>query len=71
MLSYLLGTSKANKTENEDPLVALKESIEAHKDFKCKIDGTLEFDDFLVLRSIIFRQCDRKFFQTKQMLRQR
>jgi hypothetical protein len=71
MLSYLLGTSKANKTENEDPLVALKESIEAHKDFKSKIDGTLEFDDFLVLRSIIFRQCDRKFFPTKQMLRQR
>jgi len=71
MLSYILGSAKPNKTENEDPLVALKDSIEAHKEFKSKMDGTLEFDDFLELRSIIFRQCDRKFFPTKEMLRQR
>jgi hypothetical protein len=39
----------------------MKDDIEAHGDFKYKMDGTLEFDDFLILRSIIFRQTDREF----------
>lgn len=56
MLSYLWGgASKPTKVENADPQLAMREDIEAHGEFKLKLDGTLEFDDFLVLRSIIFR----------------
>jgi len=71
MLSYLWGGSSKPKsiTENEDPVLAMKEHIEAHGEFKHKMDGTLEFDDFLTLRSIIFRQTDRKFYPTKLALK--
>ncbi len=33
--------------------------LDKHKNFKTNIDGTMEFEDFLVLRSIIMRQANR------------
>lgn len=55
MLSYLWGGSKATKTENENPELAMREQLDSHGDFTVKVDGTLEFKDLLVLRSVITR----------------
>jgi hypothetical protein len=35
--------------------------LDAHGDFETKLDGTLEFQDYLVFRSIIMRQACRAF----------
>jgi len=56
MLSYIWGgQSNSSKTENEDAELAMKEQLDAHGTFSTKIDGTMEFNHFLILRSIIFR----------------
>jgi len=55
MLSYLWGGSAFTKVENEDPELAMREDLEAHGEFVCKLDGTMEFIDFLILRSCITR----------------
>ena len=61
MLSYLFGKGKDAKTENADPELAMREAMDAHGDFNCKVDGTLEFEDFLVFRGIVMRQGCRLF----------
>lgn len=63
MLSYLWGGKKeANaKPENDSPELAMREAMDMHGDFAVKIDGTLEFNDFLTFRAIITRQSGRMF----------
>jgi len=63
MLSYLWGGAKTEnaKPENDNPELAMREAMDAHGTFATKIDGTLEFDDFLVFRAIITRQAGRMF----------
>jgi hypothetical protein len=61
MLSYLFGKGKDEKSENMDPELAMREAMDNHGDFNCKIDGTLELEDFLVFRGIVMRQGSRKF----------
>lgn len=63
MLSYLWGGKKeANAApENDSPELALREACDVHGDFAVKIDGTLEFNDFLTFRAIITRQSGRMF----------
>jgi len=39
----------------------MREAMDAHGDFATKIDGTLEYDDFIVFRAIITRQAGRAF----------
>lgn len=57
MLSYLWGGSAWTKqNENADPELAMREDLEAHGEFVCKLDGTMEFTDFLIVRSCIVRQ---------------
>ena len=70
MLSYLWGGKKAAdaKPENENPELAMREACDAHGEFTCKIDGTLEFDHFIVFRAIIIRQSNRKFTAKKAEL---
>jgi hypothetical protein len=65
MLSYLWGGKKPEKQENENPELAMREQLDAHGDFATKLDGTMEFKDFLVLRSIIARQSLRLFAPQK------
>jgi hypothetical protein len=61
MLSYLFGKGKSDKKENADAELAMREAMDEHGDFNCKIDGTLEFQDFLVFRAIVMRQGSRLF----------
>ena len=63
MLSYLWGGKKTAESapENDDPELALREAMDAHGDFATKMDGTLEYDDFLTFRAIITRQSGRLF----------
>lgn len=63
MLSYLWGGAKAEeaKPENENPELAMRDALDTHGDFAMKIDGTLEYADFLVFRAIITRQSGRMF----------
>lgn len=63
MLSYLWGGAKAENQapENDNPELAMREAMDAHGTFATKIDGTLEFDHFLVFRAIITRQSGRMF----------
>ena len=69
MLSYLWGGNKKKDfKENEDPELAMRENLDAHGEFATKIDGTMEFTDFLVFRSIIMRQSCRAFEETKKKL---
>ena len=56
MFSYLWGGSSTKPVqENENPELAMRADLDKHKNFKTNIDGTMEFEDFLVLRSIIMR----------------
>ena len=63
MLSYLWGGAKPAEAEpeNDNPELAMRAAMDAHGDFATKMDGTLEFDDFIVFRAIITRQAGRMF----------
>ena len=62
MLSYIWGGARKNDyKENDDPELAMRENLDGHGDFATKLDGTLEFQDYLVFRSIIMRQACRAF----------
>jgi len=71
MLSYLWGASKQEKVENENPELAMREHLDSHGEFTCKIDGTMEFKDFIVLRSIIMRQAGRMYLPAKHKFKER
>jgi len=73
MLSYLWGGKKeANSTpENENPELAMREAMDAHGDFHTRIDGTLEYQDFIVFRAIITRQIGRLFAPKRAILNER
>jgi len=70
MLSYLWG-GKTEKPENTDPELALREACDAHGEFTTKIDGTLEWDHFLIFRAIIMRQSARMFEKKRAELNER
>ena len=63
MLSYLWGGSRSAEAapENENPELAMREAMDAHGEFATRIDGTLEYDHFIVFRAIITRQAGRAF----------
>jgi len=63
MFSYLWGGKKAEdaKPENENAELAMRDQLDDHGEFACKIDGTLEYNDFIVLRGVIMRQSWRLF----------
>ena len=69
MLSYLFGGTKdSKKVENGDPELAMRAGLDEHGDFATKIDGTLEFEDFLIFRAIVMRQSSRMFQPKKDEL---
>jgi hypothetical protein len=56
MLAYLWGGQKwGDRVENEDPELAMRADLDAHGEFVCKLDGIMEFTDFLTMRSCIAR----------------
>jgi hypothetical protein len=55
MLNYLWGGGPFTKTENEDFILAMREDLDHHGEFTCKIDGSMEFVNFLSFRSAIQR----------------
>jgi len=63
MFSYLWGGKKDEKSkpENECAELAMRDALDAYGDFATKIDGTLEYKDFLIFRAIIMRQASRAF----------
>ena len=73
MLSYLWGGKKDVNLapENENPELAMREAMDAHGDFATKIDGTLEYQDFIVFRAIITRQSGRSFAPGRAILNER
>lgn len=73
MLSYIWGGTKAadTKPENENPELAMREAMECHGQFDTKIDGTLEYDHFIVFRAIITRQAGRMFAPKKAELNEK
>lgn len=72
MLSYLWGGSKkADKPENENPELAMRDQLDDHGDFKTQADGTMELKDFLVLRSIILHQGLRHYKPQKEIYREK
>mgnify|MGYP000970976152 CR=1 FL=1 len=73
MLSYLWGGKKAAdaKPENENPELAMREALDAHGQFVTKIDGTLEYEPFLVFRAIVTRQAGRLFAPIKASLNEK
>ena len=73
MLSYLFGKGGDQKpiNENEDPELAMRDAMDSHGDFTCKLDGSLEFEDFLVFRAIVMRQASRKFEPRRADLNER
>lgn len=69
MLSYLFGKKSAEAApENADPELAMREALDAHGNFATKIDGTLEFNDFIIFRAIITRQSGRMFAPKREEL---
>ena len=67
MFSYLWG-GKKEKEENEDPELAMREALDAHGEFKLNLDGTMQWESFLVFRGIVMRQGCRKFAPIKDQL---
>ena len=74
MFSYLFGSSKNADTqqqaadqrpENDNPELAMRDALDAHGEFPVDVDGTMNFKDFMILRSIIMRQSHRQFQPTK------
>ena len=63
MFSYLWGGKKkeTDKPENECAELAMRDALDAYGEFQTKIDGTLEYKDFIVFRAIIMRQSSRHF----------
>lgn len=49
----------------------MREQLDAHGEFATKLDGTMEFKDFLVLRSIIARQSIRLFAHSKLQFKEK
>ena len=71
MLNYLWGGGHFTKTENEDFILAMREDLDHHGEFTCKVDGTMEFVNFLSFRSTITRQIWRKHFAQFNAMRQK
>jgi len=63
MLSYLWGGAKSatDKPENENPELAMRDQLDSHGDFRTKADGTMEFKDLMVVRSVILHQALRHY----------
>jgi len=49
----------------------MRDQLDDHGDFKCNMDGTLEFEDFLHFRSVVMRQSCRMFNPKKEGLNMR
>lgn len=49
----------------------MREALDSHGDFATKIDGTLEWDHFVVLRAVIMRQACRAFEKKRAALNER
>ena len=71
MLSYLWKGKETKKEENENPELAMREACDAHGEFACNNDGTMQWESFLVFRSIIMRQACREFAKIKEELNKR
>lgn len=66
MLSSIFGSKTAAKpTENENPELAMRDQLDEHGDFATAADGTMEFKDYCVMRSIITRQTNRSYAEEK------
>jgi hypothetical protein len=66
MLSAIFGSKKETKpAENENPELAMRDALDDHGDFATTADGTMEFNDYCVMRSIITRQTNRSYLAEK------
>lgn len=70
MFNYIWGGERAanSPVENDNPELAMREAIAAHGTFATKPDGTLQWDDYLLFRSIVARQAERKFSEKRSAL---
>mgnify|MGYP001189910006 CR=1 FL=1 len=56
MLSYLFGGKTTDKKENDNAELAMREALDEHQEFRIEEDGTMNFEDYIVLRAVINRQ---------------
>jgi hypothetical protein len=70
MLSYLFGGAKP-ADENDNPELAMRAAMDAHGEFQTNLDGTLKYEDYVILRAIITRQAMRAFLPKKEELNAR
>lgn len=68
MFSYLWGTGTKKEEENSDPELAMREALDQHGEFKLNLDGTMDFEHFLIFRAIVMRQGCRKFQPLREEL---
>ena len=70
MLSYLWGGARDAdaKPENENAELAMRDQLDEHGDFATKLDGTLEFQDFIYFRAVVLRQALRMFQEARDSL---
>jgi hypothetical protein len=72
MFSNLWGGAKKDaKPENESPELAMRDMLDSHGDFSTKADGSMEFKDFLVVRSVILRQALRHYQPQKDTFKEK
>lgn len=62
---------ETKKEENENPELAMRDALDAHGEFASNADGTMQWEAFLVFRSIIMRQSVRDFSKFKEDLNKR
>ena len=69
MLSYIFGSKK--KEENADAELAMRDQLDEHGDFNCRVDGALEFEDYKAFVAIVTRQANRMFAPKKKELNEK
>jgi len=68
MLSYFFGKKDEQVEEDPNPEIAMQNALDKHGEFHTSLQGTLLWDDFLVLRGIITKYSWRAFLPQREEL---
>jgi hypothetical protein len=70
MLSYFFGGKKEDQEkavkESEDPLQALKDSLDSHGEFGMDEDGTFDYKSLTAIKAVVLRQGNREMTRTHE-----
>ena len=69
MLSYFFGSKTEEPIEEDpNPEIAMQNALDKHGDFQTSLQGTLKWEDFLVLKQIIARYAWKAFLPEREQL---